>query len=141
MKTMPKPCKSCPWRLETCADDIPHFDLELAEGLAKCCPNERGHGPDFNAPLFACHKSTEGSEAACAGWLATVGNRHPVVRLAVMTNRLPTSALQSGNGWPALHQGYSEVLTKLRSTHAGGGKSQGDLQEITSKRKKETSAD
>lgn len=112
--TLAKPCSSCPWRCDTVAQDIPNFDLDLAEGLANCCPDKRGMGPDFGASIFACHQSKEGAEIACAGWLAVVGHRHPGVRLAVLSQRLDSNALQPGAGWPPLHASYPEVLEKLR---------------------------
>lgn len=111
-----KPCPSCPWRLDQDARDIPSFDLKKAEGLSKCCPDDHGFGPDFGASMFACHQSKEGDEIACAGWLATVGHRHPMVRLAVVMNRLPADALEPGDQWPKLHASYGEVLMKLRAT-------------------------
>ncbi|MPQ56246.1 DUF6283 family protein [Duganella sp. FT27W] len=110
------PCPSCPWRTDQTAADIPNFDLEKAEGLAKTCPNERGFGPDFDASLFACHKSKEGAEIACAGWLAAVGGRHPQVRLAVMRGQLDPERLAPGKAWPELHDNYQDVLRKLRQT-------------------------
>ncbi|WP_369679365.1 DUF6283 family protein [Burkholderia ubonensis] len=113
-----KPCPSCPWRLNATAGDIPNFDLTLAENLAATCPDRRGMGPDFGASVFACHQSREGSEFACAGWLAKVGHRHPSVRLAIMTGRLDPAALAPGNDWPALHDDYGQVLEKLRATCA-----------------------
>jgi hypothetical protein len=91
--------------------------MDLAESLAATCPDERGMGPDFSASLFACHKSREGKEIACAGWLAMVGHRHPQVRLAVLLKRLKPSALAPGAGWPALHTNYQQVLRKLRATN------------------------
>lgn len=90
--------------------------MKLAEGLAKCCPDERGIGPDFGSSFFACHKSKDGAEIACAGWLATVGNCHPGVRWAVSDGRLEASALKPGQGWPQLHINYQQVLAKLRAT-------------------------
>lgn len=39
--------------------------LELAEGLAGCCPDKRNMGPDFGANMFACHQSKKGAEIAC----------------------------------------------------------------------------
>lgn len=114
--TLPRPCASCPWQKSAVADDIPTFDLALAESLAKCSPDARGIGPDFGAPLFACHQSTCGEEFACAGWLAVVGARHPGVRYAVYQERLDPRALEPGADWPALHENYPEVLAKLRAT-------------------------
>ncbi|WP_430982009.1 DUF6283 family protein [Burkholderia stabilis] len=93
MKTSGKPCASCPWRRAAGAEDIPNFDLDLAEKLADTCPDHRGMGPDFGASMFACHQSRQGEEFACAGWLAKVGHRHPAVRLAVTSGRLDPTAL------------------------------------------------
>lgn len=42
LTTLAMPCPSCPWRLDAIAQDIPHFDLDLAENLAATCPDERG---------------------------------------------------------------------------------------------------
>lgn len=114
-----KPCASCPWRRDALAADIPNFDLSLAEKLSATCPDSRGMGPNFGASVFACHQSKIGEEFACAGWLATVGNRHPGVRLAVSMNRLDAAALKPGADWPALHENYEQVLEKLRATRAG----------------------
>lgn len=116
LTTLATPCPSCSWRLDAMARDIPHFDLDLAENLAATCPDERGMGPDFGASMFACHQSKEGREIACAGWMATVGHRHPGVRLAVAMKRLDPSALRPGARWPALHPNYQRVLEKLRAT-------------------------
>ncbi len=116
LTTLAMPCPSCPWRLDATAQDIPHFDLDLAEHLAATCPDERGMGPNFGASMFACHQSKEGRETTCAGWMATVGHRHPGVRLAVAMNRLDASALRPGEHWPALHPNYQQVLEKLRAT-------------------------
>lgn len=116
LSTLSKPCPSCPWRVDKDAMDIPNFNLVLAEGLAECCPDKRGMGPDFGASMFACHQSKEGAEIACAGWMATVGYRHPRVRLAVTMGRLHSSALRPGADWPSLHANYQQVLEKLRDT-------------------------
>ena len=116
LTTIAKPCLSCPWRVDKDAADIPNFDLELAEGLAGCCPDKRNMGPDYRASMFPCHQSKDGAEIACAGWLATVGHRHPGVRLAVAVGRLDASALRPGNGWPVLHPNYQQVIEKLRAT-------------------------
>lgn len=115
-----KPCASCPWVRANTAADIPSFSLELAESLAECCPNENGMGPDFDAKLFACHKSAEGAEFACAGWLASVGRAHPMVRLAVMMNELDVEALAPGKDWPDMHETYPDVLQKLQHTRPPG---------------------
>jgi len=111
------PCPSCPWRTDQAASDIPRYRTGLAEALAVTSPNERGVGPDLDAPQFACHQSLEGEEFACAGWLATQGHRHPAVRLAVTQGRIPPEALAPGEDWPELHATFGEMLAKLRASH------------------------
>lgn len=111
-----QPCPSCPWRLDQDARSIPNFSLDKAEALAATCPDERNMGPDHGAAMFACHQSRIGAEVHCAGWLATVGHRHPAVRLSVMRDRLDPGHLQPGANWPALHENYGQVLEKLRAT-------------------------
>ncbi|WP_208450526.1 DUF6283 family protein [Burkholderia ambifaria] len=118
MKIAARPCASCPWRVDQDGRNIPNFDLPLAEALASTCPDARDMGPDFGAAMFACHQSTIGGEIPCAGWLAQVGYRHPGVRMAVLTGRICEDALTPGPGWPELHDNYSDVLDKLRATHA-----------------------
>lgn len=49
-----------------------------------------------------------------AGWLSSVGHRHPKVRLAVPLGRLPAVALNPDPEGPELHKTYVEVLEKLR---------------------------
>lgn len=116
LNALAKPCPSCPWRMDKDASDIPNFSLALAEGLSTCCPDNRGMGPECGAGMFACHQSKDGAKITCAGWLATVGHRHPGVRLAVAMKRLNMSALRPGNDWPTLHSSYQDVLEKLRAT-------------------------
>ena len=76
--------------------------------------------------MFACHQSGEGEEFACAGWMAKVGHRHPAVRLAVISGRLDSAALEPGVDWPELHDSYQEVLDKLRATSKSGDNANGD---------------
>lgn len=114
--TAGRPCPSCPWRTGNTADMIPGYDHEKAENLAATSPSVDGTGPDFGAPIFACHQSSDGQEFACAGWLATVGHRHPSVRLAVMAGRVHPSQLEPGPGWPELHTSFADVIANLRAT-------------------------
>lgn len=110
------PCPSCPWRVDQTAQDIPAFVLDLAENLAETCPDDRGYGPDFGTPQFACHQSREGAEIVCAGWLAQQGHRHPVVRMQVLAGQIPVEALERGADWPDLHESFADVIAKLRAT-------------------------
>lgn len=73
-------------------------------------------GPEFGASIFACHLSKDGAEIACAGWLGTVGHKHPGMRLSVCAGHIDASALSSADGWPELHENYQDVLEKLRAT-------------------------
>ncbi|MCV7208359.1 hypothetical protein H7J75_06775 [Mycolicibacterium canariasense] len=59
--------------------------------------------------MFACHKSVEGRDEACAGWLAAAGAEHLGVRLAVVTGRLPAEYLTPNQGWPELFDSYDEM--------------------------------
>ncbi|WP_306555201.1 DUF6283 family protein [Acidovorax sp.] len=112
-RMLAQPCPSCPWRLDQTAQDIPGFSREKAQDLVTTCPDVRGHGPSFDAKVFACHQSKPGGEFPCAGWLATVGHCHPIVRWACIQGKVPEVVLAPGPGWPALHQNYGEVLRKL----------------------------
>ncbi|MDP9606125.1 DUF6283 family protein [Variovorax sp. NFACC27] len=111
-----QPRPSCPWRLDQDARSIPNFSLDKAEALAATCPDARNMGPGPDAAMFACHQSRIGAEVHCAGWLATVGHRHPAVRLSVLRDRLDPGRLEPGADWPALHENYGQVLEKLRAT-------------------------
>lgn len=110
------PCPGCPWRKDRDARDIPNFSLSHAESLANTSPCEKGYGPSFTDTMFACHQSKEGGEFACAGWLAAVGSAHPRIRFALLRGHLPASALAPGKDWPALHETFQEVITKLRAS-------------------------
>jgi hypothetical protein len=68
------------------------------------------------APMFACHKSPEGAEQACSGWLAAVGYYHLGVRLAIVTGRLDPRVLQPAPDWPPLFDTYQEMATTQART-------------------------
>lgn len=100
MDRVKRPCAECPFR----ADAKPgRFAPERWDVLTQAGANERGYGPEYDAPLFACHRTPEGGERACAGWLATEGANHPRVRLAVLCDQIPAAALTPGADWPDLH--------------------------------------
>ena len=106
------PCAECPWRRDTTSGQFPACRYEQLENTSGAPGAEAG----LNAPLFACHKTTEGREQACAGWLAVAGRDHLGVRLAVATNRLPAEALDPGDGWPALFDSYIEMAATQAAT-------------------------
>lgn len=99
------PCAECPWRIDTAPGQFPACRYEALRDTT----GSPGREAELGAPLFACHKSAEGREEACAGWLAAVGLEHLGVRLAVATGRLPAEVLRPGTGWPQLHDSYAEM--------------------------------
>jgi hypothetical protein len=105
------PCGECPWRLDQPAG---RFPPERYEALANTCGSRATGSAPLDAPLFACHKTPEGRETACAGWLAVEGADHVGVRLAVVTGRLDAAALEPGDDWPALYPTFADMA------HANG---------------------
>ena len=59
--------------------------------------------------MFACHKTAEGKEQACAGWLAVAGVEHIGIRLAIAQGRLDPAVLSPGDGWPELFGSFEEM--------------------------------
>lgn len=107
MKFVKRPCSECPWRKDC---EPGRFDEERWEALRATSTDERGFGREYGAPLFACHKTPEGIERACAGWLAREGTSHPIVRLAVLQGHVPVCALDVREGWPELHETFLETM-------------------------------
>lgn len=106
MNTRPLPCAECPWRKDTPPGQFPP---ERYYALRRTAPSEQGH-PGLSAPMFACHKSAEGKELPCAGWLAAVGREHVGVRLAAARGEIDAELLRPGADWPALYADYDELL-------------------------------
>jgi hypothetical protein len=107
VKRVKRPCDECPWRTDA---EQGRFTPERWAALAASSADERGMGPEFGAPLFACHKTAEGGERACAGWLAMEGANHPSARLAVAMGSLPECSLTPGEDWPTLHQDFHATM-------------------------------
>lgn len=60
-----KPCSECPWRRDV---PVGRFDPDRYKSLASTAQ-------DMSCILFSCHKSVEGKDAVCAGFiLRTVHN-------------------------------------------------------------------
>lgn len=106
-----QPCKTCPWRVDATAGDIPNFSLDLAESLERTCDGQ------FGSPQMACHQSRDGNEFVCAGWLAIHGADSISVRLSVLAGQTPPEALEPGDDWPELHGSVAEMIYKLRETY------------------------
>lgn len=108
-----RPCGECPWRRDTPSGV---FSARRYEALRETSGKPGAEAP-LGAPFFACHKSPEGREEACAGWLAVCGTEHLGVRMAVLAGRLEPEDLRPGEGWPALFGSYDEMA----ATQAAGG--------------------
>jgi Family of unknown function (DUF6283) len=100
-----RPCDECPWRR-----DVPpgKFPASRYTALAETT-GEPGGEAALLAPMFACHKTPDSGERACAGWLAVAGYGHLGVRLAVLRGQLKPDALSPRPGWPELFASYAEM--------------------------------
>jgi Family of unknown function (DUF6283) len=99
------PCAECPFRRDTKPGQFPACRYEA---LTETTGRPGAEAP-LGAPMFACHKSPEGREEACAGWLAVAGYEHIGVRLSVALGHLPAEALEPGDDWPDLFASYEEM--------------------------------
>lgn len=102
-----QPCTECPWRKD---QPTGRFPPERYEALRNTAGSPGDEAPLW-APMFACHKTANGREIPCAGWLVVAGSFHLGVRLAIATGRLPVVALERGADWPELYATYDEMAT------------------------------
>lgn len=84
-----KPCNECPWRT-----DVPthRFKPERYRNLASSAE-------DLSFILFACHKTNDGKEVACAGFLLRGATHNMAVRLARSRGDLKDGDVSDG-GYP-----------------------------------------
>src|SRR4051812_21883583 len=101
-----RPCSECPWRKDT-----PPGQVTAARYKAlRATTGERGAEAPMGSPMFACHKSNEGADMPCAGWLAAVGLECSIqVRLLAASGAIPKSALRPGPDWPELFSSYAAM--------------------------------
>lgn len=104
-----RPCVRCPWSRDTPPGEFPLARYEALRSTVGSPGNE----VPLCGPLFACHKTPEGGEEPCAGWLAAVGHQHLGVRLAVITGRLDPATLAPRPGWPELFTDYDELIAVM----------------------------
>ena len=76
-------CDECPWRTDVC---VGNFPPERFVALADT--SKQGFGP-----LFACHKTADGAEHACVGWLLGDGPENLRVRLALAQGTIDLDSL------------------------------------------------
>jgi hypothetical protein len=100
-----RPCAECPWRRDVTPGQFP---AERYDALRNT-HGYRGREAPLGAPMFACHKSRDGQEFACAGWLAVEGHDHLGVRVAVAKGVIPSEALEPRDDWPDLYASYDEM--------------------------------
>jgi hypothetical protein len=110
-----RPCDECPWRRDAPAGRFAACRYDALRETAGAPGREAG----LQAPIFACHKTADGQDRACASWLAVVGVDHLGVRLAVATGLLSPDALLPKVGWPDLYGSYEE-LARANGAHVGG---------------------
>ena len=93
---MMRTCQECPWRRDV---EVGRFPPERYRVLRKTC--QQG----FNR-IFACHKSPEGDEFACAGYLMVEGDNNFRVRIA-LSRRLynPDDLVATG----PLYESFAEM--------------------------------
>lgn len=103
-----RPCPNCPWVKSTPPGE---FSKERYELLRSTSPDSSGEHPGFGSPMFACHKSPEGKDYVCAGWMASVGRDHVGVRVAVAFGKVDAAALEPQPGWPELFTDYETMKT------------------------------
>lgn len=107
------PCDECPFRCDNEDNPKSQFPVERWAALgATVRDSDSGQHPGLNDPLFGCHKGEPGTDAdlACAGWLATFGEDHVRVRLAVAIGGLSAAELRPGENWPRLYETWAEVV-------------------------------
>jgi Family of unknown function (DUF6283) len=72
MKYIKTPCAECPWRTDVAPG---RFSPDRFRKLAPCAE-------DLARSVFACHKSPEGGEFACAGFLLQSSMHNMSVRMS-----------------------------------------------------------
>lgn len=114
---MSTPCKSCPWRVDNTAAQIPGYNPAAAERLAETtCGPEDGF-----RQIMACHLSPPESTVPCRGYLANDGIANLNVRWLVGRGEIESPGAVAADCAKAgiiLHHTYAEVLEKLRRTEA-----------------------
>lgn len=73
---MPVTCNECPWRTDV---PVGRFSASRYQALESTCR------PGGLPAIFACHKSPEGQERACAGFLIVHGWDNNRCRLAALS--------------------------------------------------------
>lgn len=105
MPARKRPCAECPWSRLTAPGQFP---AERYEALRNTTGEIDGPTLPLGSPMFACHKSSEGKEIACAGWLVALGaatNLTARVNIAQGSMEMPVP----DESWPPLFDTYDEM--------------------------------
>ena len=78
-------CDECPWRTDV---PVGRFPPERFVALARTVRQQFG-------PVFACHKTEEGADTVCVGYLLRDGERSLTVRLAHAHGRFSFGTLKA----------------------------------------------
>ncbi|MFI8194652.1 DUF6283 family protein [Streptomyces sp. NPDC085946] len=103
------PCTRCPWRTDA---DLTAFSEQDMDMLRRADGRPGAEAP-VGAPVVACHLDQPGTAHAyrwCAGWLATVGEYHLAIRLALAFDILPGHAVTPRANWPGLYASLDALL-------------------------------
>lgn len=99
---------ACPFRLDA---EPGEFLATRFEELAVTAGAPGAEVP-ADGQWFACHKTAEGREIACAGWLAVCGVDHIGVRMAISTGTIAGEALRRPADGPGLFESYDDMATQ-----------------------------
>jgi hypothetical protein len=103
LSAIKRPCDECPWRKDA---EPERFTRDRWDSLARSSARPDGSSAEYFDPLFACHKTDEGKERVCAGWLAMEGINHPRIRLGLVVGEISSCSLEPKPGWPDLHPDF-----------------------------------
>lgn len=88
-----RPCAECPWRTDVAPGQ---FGADRFQDLA-------GTAEDLSARIFACHKSVQGADVVCAGFLERGAMHNMAIRMAYARGVI--ERLDRSGGLP-LHADY-----------------------------------
>ncbi|MEV1082578.1 DUF6283 family protein [Streptomyces sp. NPDC050211] len=102
-------CARCPWRTDA---DLTAFSEQDMDMLRRANGGPGAETP-LDAPVVGCHldqPDTAHPFRWCAGWLATVGENHLAIRLAIAFEALPGHAVTPRANWPRLYASLEALL-------------------------------
>jgi hypothetical protein len=116
-----KPCANCPWLKSTPAggSSIPNFGIELMRNLKNTVPPRDMDDTGFYK-VMACHKSTEGKQFACAGYMAKAGLDFNInARLVARDAELDATALFDATDKLDMYTDFYDMLDDYEAAQEG----------------------